>query len=52
MPIRLLGAAQDSQQNNIAVRQIATALIESRALPDLDPILDEIDVSGQVPEPL
>jgi transcriptional regulator with GAF, ATPase, and Fis domain len=38
-----------SQQNNVAVRDIALALIQSRALPDLDPILDEVDVTV-VPE--
>jgi transcriptional regulator with GAF, ATPase, and Fis domain len=34
-----------SQQNNVAVREIAAALVESRSLPDLEPILAETKVT-------
>jgi transcriptional regulator with GAF, ATPase, and Fis domain len=37
-----------SQQNNIAVREIATALVESRSLPDLGPLSRVVDVNPPV----
>ncbi len=40
-----------SQQNNIPLREIAAALVERRSLPDLIPLMDEVDVHPPVPKP-